>query len=47
MKTSLGKAMGIPFGIFVRIGLIGLSWILAKGIWNDDGIWKDTEKWND
>ena len=23
------------------------QWILARGKWNDDGIWIDTETWND
>ena len=26
---------------------IGIFWILARNRWVDDGIWIDTETWND
>ena len=28
-------------------GIIGAVWILATGIWNDEGVWMDGEIWND
>lgn len=25
----------------------GGDWILATGVWRDEGIWDDTDTWND
>lgn len=31
----------------VEIGDPAAVWILENGTWNDDGIWIDSETWND
>ena len=48
-KFTMAKVTMTPLEMcdFGRFDKCTRAWILALGVWNDDGIWDDTATWKD